>query len=188
MRTNRSVKLALPAAAGAAVALAVLSPAAAPAVAAPTGPPLAVGTAGRTAAQVGSEVVLDDLQPTPAAGAGPVPAATIALSALHLPVPLPVPPTTTTTSTTTTSTDPAVTPSGGAWAALRQCESGGDYTEDTGNGYYGAYQFSATTWHGLGYPGLPSDAPPAVQDQAAARLQARSGWGQWPACSRRLGL
>ena len=78
--------------------------------------------------------------------------------------------------------------SGGVWARLRQCESGGNYADNTGNGYYGAYQFAAGTWHGLGYAGLPSAAPPAVQDQAAQKLQARSGWGQWPACSRRLGL
>jgi len=74
------------------------------------------------------------------------------------------------------------------WAALRQCESGGNYADNTGNGYYGAYQFSLGTWQGLGMSGLPSDAPPAVQDQAARDLQARSGWGQWPACAHRLSL
>ena len=74
----------------------------------------------------------------------------------------------------------------GVWAALRRCESGGDYRENTGNGYYGAYQFSLSTWRGLGLPGLPSQASPTVQDQAAQRLEARSGWGQWPVCSRRL--
>jgi hypothetical protein len=78
--------------------------------------------------------------------------------------------------------------SGDVWAALRSCESNGNYADNTGNGYYGAYQFSAGTWHSLGYPGLPSNAAPAVQDQAAQRLQARSGWGQWPSCSRSLGL
>ena len=77
---------------------------------------------------------------------------------------------------------------GGVWAALRQCESGGNYAENTGNGYFGAYQFSQATWSGLGYPGRPDLAPPATQDQAAQRLQARSGWGQWPACSAALGL
>jgi hypothetical protein len=76
----------------------------------------------------------------------------------------------------------------GVWAALRHCESNGNYADDTGNGYYGAYQFSAGTWHGLGLSGLPSQAPPSVQDQAAQRLQARSGWGQWPSCARVLGL
>ena len=77
---------------------------------------------------------------------------------------------------------------GGVWAALRQCESGGNYAEDSGNGYYGAYQFSVGTWQSLGYGGLPSSAPPAVQDAAARALQARSGWGQWPVCSQKLGL
>lgn len=71
---------------------------------------------------------------------------------------------------------------------LRQCESGGNYSINTGNGYYGAYQFSPRTWRSLGYAGLPNQAPPHVQDEAAARLKARSGWGQWPACSRKLGL
>jgi len=85
------------------------------------------------------------------------------------------------------ATDPAA-PSGGVWAALRLCESGGDYADDTGNGYYGAYQFALSTWLSLGYSGLPSNAPPAVQDAAAQQLQARSGWGQWPACARKLGL
>jgi hypothetical protein len=79
-------------------------------------------------------------------------------------------------------------PLGGVWLELRDCESGDNYQTNTGNGFYGAYQFAAGTWHGLGYAGLPSAATPAVQDQAAQRLQARSGWGQWPACSRRLGL
>jgi hypothetical protein len=77
---------------------------------------------------------------------------------------------------------------GGVWAALRQCESGGNYQENTGNGFYGAYQFVWSTWTSLGYPGRPDQEPPAMQDQAAQRLQARSGWGQWPACSRKLGL
>jgi len=96
-----------------------------------------------------------------------------------------VPPAPVTKATPVPATSAA---SGGVWAALRQCESGGNYSDNTGNGYYGAYQFSLATWHGIGYPGVPSNAPPAVQDRAAQQLQARSGWGQWPACSRRLGL
>jgi resuscitation-promoting factor RpfB len=77
---------------------------------------------------------------------------------------------------------------GDAFAGLRQCESGGNYAENTGNGFYGAYQFSLSTWQGLGYSGLPSDAPPAVQDQAARQLQAADGWGAWPTCAAILGL
>ncbi len=77
---------------------------------------------------------------------------------------------------------------GNVWAELRQCESGGNYADNTGNGYYGAYQFSLATWESLGYSGLPSNAPPSVQNQAARQLQAMSGWGQWPSCSMQLGL
>jgi multidrug efflux pump subunit AcrA (membrane-fusion protein) len=79
-------------------------------------------------------------------------------------------------------------PTGGVWLELRECESGGNYAEDSGNGYYGAYQFALSTWYGLGFSGLPSDASPATQDEAAQELQARSGWGQWPACAAELGL
>jgi hypothetical protein len=82
----------------------------------------------------------------------------------------------------------AAAPAADLWARLRQCESGGRYAEDTGNGYYGAYQFSAATWASLGLRGLPSAAPPAEQDRAAQALEARRGWSQWPACARALGL
>ena len=75
-----------------------------------------------------------------------------------------------------------------AFAALADCESGGNYSINTGNGYYGAYQFSLSTWQSLGYEGYPHQASPAVQDQAARELQALYGWGQWPGCSWYLGL
>lgn len=80
----------------------------------------------------------------------------------------------------------AATPS--QFAALRMCESSDNYAANTGNGFYGAYQFNLQTWDGLGYTGLPSQAPPAVQDQAAEQLQAARGWEPWPACSAMLGL
>ena len=74
------------------------------------------------------------------------------------------------------------------FARLRRCESGGNYRINTGNGYYGAYQFDLRTWRGLGYGGLPSNAAPAIQDEAARRLQAARGWGPWPGYARKLGL
>lgn len=74
------------------------------------------------------------------------------------------------------------------FARLRMCESGNHYAINTGNGFYGAYQFDARTWHGLGYGGLPSSASAATQDAAAQDLQARRGWQPWPGCSRTLGL
>jgi hypothetical protein len=77
---------------------------------------------------------------------------------------------------------------GGVWLQLRECESSDNYRTNTGNGYYGAYQFSQSTWSGLGYPGRPDLEPASLQDHAAQRLQAERGWGQWPACSAALGL
>ena len=115
--------------------------------------------------------------PPPAPPAPPAPAPQVVTAALASPAPPPPPP---------RSVLAAGTP--GVWAALRHCESGGNYADNTGNGYYGAYQFSLGTWRGLGLSGLPSQAAPAVQDEAAQRLEARSGWGQWPSCSRRLRL
>ncbi len=81
-----------------------------------------------------------------------------------------------------------VGPPAQALAALRQCESGGNYRTATGNGYFGAYQFSPETWRSLGYGGLPHQAPPGVQDEAAGRLWTRSGWRAWPGCSSHLRL
>lgn len=75
-----------------------------------------------------------------------------------------------------------------ALASLRQCESGGNYRTATGNGYFGAYQFSPDTWRSLGYGGLPHQAPPVVQDQAASKLWTLSGWRAWPGCSAKLRL
>lgn len=76
----------------------------------------------------------------------------------------------------------------GVWAALAQCESGGDPTTNTGNGYYGLYQFSLPTWQAMGGSGLPSEASASEQTMRAQKLQAQSGWGQWPACAAKLGL
>jgi hypothetical protein len=76
----------------------------------------------------------------------------------------------------------------GVWLRLRECESGNNYRAATGNGFYGAYQFSPQTWTNLGYPGRPDLEPPSMQDQAAQKLQHEYGWGQWPACSAALGL
>ena len=73
------------------------------------------------------------------------------------------------------------------WAAIAQCESGGNPSINTGNGYYGMYQFSLPTWRSVGGSGLPSDASAEEQTMRARMLQQRSGWGQW-GCAYRLGL
>ena len=110
----------------------------------------------------------------------------------------PAPTTTTPTTTPATTTPPVTTaattadahppPAGGLWLELRECESGDNYQADTGNGYYGAYQFSWSTWVDLGYPGRPDQEPYWMQDEAAQRLEAMDGWGQWPSCSTALGV
>jgi LysM repeat protein len=78
--------------------------------------------------------------------------------------------------------------SGSVWDRLAACESGGNWAINTGNGYYGGLQFSAATWRGVGGSGLPHQASKAEQIKRGQILQARSGWGQWPACTRMLGL
>jgi hypothetical protein len=115
-----------------------------------------------------------------------------------------VPPTTTTTAPPTTTTTEAPPPTeppppdtgGGlgdpgdyaSWDALAECESGGNWSINTGNGYYGGLQFNVSSWQAVGGPpGLPSDYPRETQIQMGQRLQAQSGWGAWPACSAELG-
>jgi hypothetical protein len=72
--------------------------------------------------------------------------------------------------------------------ALARCESGGNPTIVSRNGrYYGAFQFALGTWRSVGYEGTPIDYSYEVQREAAIKLQQRSGWGQWPTCSRKLG-
>jgi hypothetical protein len=88
----------------------------------------------------------------------------------------------------TVSAGSATAATADSFARLRMCESSDNYATNTGNGYYGAYQFDLQTWHGLGYPGLPSSASPATQDQAANQLFDNRGWEPWPACSAKLGL
>lgn len=76
----------------------------------------------------------------------------------------------------------------GVWAQLAQCESGGNPATNTGNGYYGLYQFSLPTWQAMGGSGLPSEASASEQTMRAQKLQQQSGWGQWPGCAAKLGL
>jgi len=69
---------------------------------------------------------------------------------------------------------------GGLLARVRQHESGGNYAANTGNGYYGAYQFDLRTWSGIGGSGLPSNASPAEQDMRAQLLYNQRGCSPWP--------
>ncbi|CAM3019564.1 transglycosylase family protein [Saccharomonospora xinjiangensis] len=78
-------------------------------------------------------------------------------------------------------------PSADDWAALRNCESSDRYDTNTGNGYYGAYQFDLPTWRSVGGSGRPDQASPAEQDYRALYLYRMRGWQPWT-CAATLGL
>ena len=95
-------------------------------------------------------------------------------------------PATDTATSTSTVTAPATSStdysSGAVASSTVQCESGGDYTAVNPAGYYGAYQFDQQTWDAYapsGYQGVnPAEAPPAIQDEAAASVP----YDAWPQC------
>ncbi len=91
-------------------------------------------------------------------------------------------------SGSSSGTSSSSTPSGGVWDELAQCESGGNWSINTGNGYYGGLQFSLSTWRAYGGSGMPHEASREEQIAIAKKLQADAGWGAWPACSSKLGL
>ena len=68
--------------------------------------------------------------------------------------------------------------------AIAACESGGNYSTNTGNGFYGAYQFTQETWAAVGGTGNPAAASPAEQDKRAAMLYAQQGSSPWPVCGQ----
>lgn len=77
------------------------------------------------------------------------------------------------------------------WDRLAQCESGGNWSINTGNGYHGGLQFSPSTWAGYGGKQYAPYAYQATREQqiaVAERVLAGQGWGAWPSCSAKLGL
>lgn len=76
---------------------------------------------------------------------------------------------------------------GATWDALAQCESGGNWAINTGNGYYGGLQFSLPTWEANGGVGNPADASREEQIRIAENVLATQGWGAWPSCSAQIG-
>lgn len=81
--------------------------------------------------------------------------------------------------------------SNSVWARLAQCESGGNWSINTGNGYYGGLQFHPQTWAAYGgeaYAPHAHLASRAQQIAVAERVLASQGWSAWPACSAELGL
>jgi hypothetical protein len=86
---------------------------------------------------------------------------------------------------------PSVPVDGNVWDLLAQCESGGNWAINTGNGYYGGLQFNYSTWLSNGGGDFAEYAHLATREQQiliAENLHARRGFQPWPACSRKLGL
>jgi nucleoid-associated protein YgaU len=82
---------------------------------------------------------------------------------------------------------PATAPAS-TWDSLAQCESGGNWSTNTGNGYTGGLQFSASTWAAHGGTGSAATASREQQIAVAQKVQASQGWSAWPACAAKLGL
>jgi nucleoid-associated protein YgaU len=88
------------------------------------------------------------------------------------------------------ATGNAAAADGGVWDRIAQCESGGNWHINTGNGYYGGLQFSASTWRAYGgtaYAPTADQASREAQIAVAAKVQQAQGWGAWPVCSARAG-
>lgn len=104
-------------------------------------------------------------------------------------------PTTTTIPPTTTTAPPETTTSvhvstASDWDRLAQCESGGNWSINTGNGYYGGLQFDKSTWLNNGggqYAPYPHQTSRENQIKVGEVLRAKRGWYPWPACSRKFG-
>jgi LysM repeat protein len=82
----------------------------------------------------------------------------------------------------------SVAAGGTVWDRLAQCESGGNWSTNTGNGFYGGLQFTQSSWQAAGGSGSPQNASRAEQIRVAQHLQQMQGWGAWPTCSHKVGL
>lgn len=101
----------------------------------------------------------------------------------------------TTTTTMVASQQPMIAASGNIWDQLAQCETGGNWSANTGNGFGGGVQFahqpSWSTWNAYGgtqFTTHPWEATREQQIEIAERVLQSAGWGAWPGCARKLGL
>jgi cell wall-associated NlpC family hydrolase len=95
------------------------------------------------------------------------------------------------TAVSALTTAPAHAASQSTWDAVANCESSGDWSADTGNGFYGGLQFTASTWDGYGgqqYAARADEASRAQQIAVAERVLSEQGPGAWPVCGREAGL
>ncbi|MFN2494868.1 MAG: transglycosylase family protein [Pseudonocardiaceae bacterium] len=86
---------------------------------------------------------------------------------------------------------PAQAASDAVWDRVAQCESGGNWATNTGNGHYGGLQFTDSTWDSYGGETYAATANHATRKQQIAvgeKVLAGQGWGAWPTCSRKAGV
>jgi hypothetical protein len=146
----------------------------------------AAGTTGSTTAET------FDTGPIPTPASAPM-EATLHSAAAPPPAPTPAPAAAAAAATVAPRPPPSRPASSGdgVWDDLAQCESGGNWSINTGNGYYGGLQFSHGTWHDYGggeFADYPHQASREQQIVVAERLHAARGFAPWPACRVKLGL
>jgi LysM repeat protein len=116
--------------------------------------------------------------PAAVVAAAPAPAAAVSAPVATTAAPAPQP----------TRSQAPVVAGGSVWDQLAACEAGGNWAINTGNGFYGGLQFTLSSWQAVGGSGYPNNASREEQIMRGQMLQARQGWGAWPACARKLGL
>lgn len=122
----------------------------------------------------------------------PTPTVTLIPTPTVTPILTPTPtfvPTLTATPTATPTPFPTASPEDVAnWDKLAGCETHGNWSADTGNGYYGGLQFSQSAWVAVGGNGNPAQASRDEQILRGKTWQARRGWSAWSECAHKLGL
>ena len=134
---------------------------------------------------------------TPLTMTTPTPTPTLIPTSTPTPSPSPTPkviptkiplPTATPIPTSTPTPDPKSPGNLEVWESIASCETNGNWTSDTGNGYFGGLQFSQGAWNSVGGNGNPAQASKDEQINRGKMLQEKRGWGVWGACAAKLGL
>lgn len=145
------------------------------------GPFLSTEVLGSTSKKIASPLPLTTPTPT----STPAPTPTLSPSPTPTKIPLP---TSTPIPTSTSTPDPKNPDSAEVWESIAKCEANGNWSSDTGNGYFGGLQFSQGAWNSVGGSGNPAQTSKDEQITRGKMLQKMRGWGVWGACAVKLGL
>lgn len=147
------------------------------------GPFLSTEVLGSTSEKIASPLPLTTPTPTPTLT--PTPTPTLIPTAIPTKIPLP---TLKPIPTSTPTPEPKSADNADVWESIAKCETNGNWSSDTGNGYFGGLQFSQGAWNSVGGSGNPAQASKDEQISRGKMLQKMRGWGVWGACAQRLGL